>query len=159
MFLKPDFNLNSIYDIDFEKLKEIGIVALFFDLDSTLMKSKSGVFSSQTLNYLEKLKSDFKLAIISNNKNLNYIERAKSQTDIKIYYKAAKPSPKMILKACSDFDITPKQCAMIGDRPLSDIWAGVRAGSTTILVDSISKDEETKIVRFARFLERLSIKT
>ena len=47
---------------------------------------------------------------------------------------------------------------MIGDRPLSDIFGGERAGMTTILVDSISKDEESFIVRFARFLERLTIK-
>ena len=47
---------------------------------------------------------------------------------------------------------------MIGDRPLSDIWAGKKAGTVTILVDSISKEEESPIVRFARFLERLSIK-
>ena len=158
MFLKPDFNLESIYDINFEKLKQMGIKALFFDLDSTLMKSKSGVFSSKTLNYLEKLKSDFSIAIISNNKNLNYIERAKSQTDVKIYSCAAKPSPKTIFKACQEFNIKPIECAMIGDRPLSDIWAGKKAGTVTILVDSISKDEETPIVRFARYIERLSIK-
>lgn len=54
--------------------------------------------------------------------------------------------------------LKPHEVAMIGDRPLSDILGGIRAGMTTILVDSISKDEESPIVRFARFLERLSIK-
>ena len=157
-FIEANYNLESIYDIDILNLKQNGIKALFFDLDSTLMKSKSGKFSFKTLQFLNDLKTNFHLAIISNNTKEAYINLAKSQTDIKIYYKAHKPSPMVLLQACKDFNIEPYEAAMVGDRPLSDILAGIRANMTTILVDSISKDEENKIVRFARFLERLSIK-
>ena len=158
MFLLPNYNLESIYDIDIAELKSIGIKALFFDLDSTLMKSRSGKFSFQTAQFLNDLKTNFKLAIITNNKNINYINKAKSQTDIPIYYEAKKPNPHVLLKACEDFNIDPQDVAMIGDRPLSDILGGINAGMVTILVDSISKEEENFIVRFARFLERLTIK-
>ena len=157
-FIEPSYNIDSIYDIDILSLKENGIKALFFDLDSTLMKSKSGKFSFETLQFLNDLKTKFHLAIISNNPNDDYINLAKSQTDIKIYHKAHKPNPKVLLQACKDFNIEPYQAAMVGDRPLSDILAGKNANMTTILVDSISKEEENKIVRFARFLERLTIK-
>lgn len=158
MFLKPDYNLNSIYDIDIIALKQGKIKALFFDLDSTLMKSKSGKFSFKTIQFLNDLKSNFKLAIISNNSNLEYIKKAQAQTDISIYSVAKKPNPKVLLLACEDLGLNPKEVAMVGDRPLSDILGGINAGMVTILVDSISKEEETKIVRFARFLERLTIK-
>ena len=158
MFLSPNYNLESIYDIDIAELKSIGIKALFFDLDSTLMKSKSGKFSFKSVQLVSDLKTNFKLAIITNNKNFNYINKAKSQTDIPIYYAAAKPNTDVMLTACRDLSIKPQDVAMIGDRPLSDIWGGIRAGMVTILVDSISKDEENFIVRFARFLERLTIK-
>lgn len=158
MLFEPNYNLESIYDIDLAELKDSGIKALFFDLDSTLMKSKSGKFSFQTLQFLNDLKSNFKLAIITNNKNKNYIAKAKSQVDIPIYPCAAKPNPRVLLKACRDLELEPNCVAMIGDRPLSDIFGGERAGMVTILVDSISKDEENFIVRFARFLERLTIK-
>ena len=158
MFLSPNYNLESIYDIDIAELKSIGIKALFFDLDSTLMKSKSGKFSFKTVQFLNDLKTNFKLAIITNNKNFNYINKAKSQTDIPIYYAAAKPNTDVMLTACRELSVDPQDVAMIGDRPLSDIWGGIRAGMVTILVDSISKDEENFIVRFARFLERLTIK-
>lgn len=158
MFIKPDFNLESIYDIDIAELKRRGIKVLFFDLDSTLMKSKSGKFSFRTIQFLNDLKTNFKLAIISNNKNRNYIKSAQSQIDIPIYYRAKKPSPEVLLRACLDFDVTTSEAAMIGDRPMSDILAGVRAQTLTILVDSISKDEENFIVRFVRFLERLTIR-
>lgn len=157
MFLKPNYNIISIYDLDIQKLREDGIQALFFDLDSTLMKSKSGKFSFQMLQFLNDLKTNFKLAIVSNNKNLEYIKQAQSQVDIPIYYRAKKPDTVVLLNACNDLGVSPKNSAMIGDRPLSDILAGVRAGMTTVLVDSISKDEENIIVRLARFVERLTI--
>ena len=158
MFLEPNYDLESIYDIDTMELKSLGIHALFFDLDSTLMKSKSGKFSFQTVQYLNDLKSNFKLAIISNNTNLKYIQRAKAQVDIPVYHSAKKPNPKVLLQACKDLNLHPQNVAMVGDRPLSDIWGGQNAGMTTILVDSISKDEETPIVRLARFIERLTIR-
>ena len=158
MFLEPNYNLDSIYDIDIAELKSIGIQGLFFDLDSTLMKSKSGKFSFQTMQFLNDLKTNFKLAIITNNSNVNYINKAKSQTDIPIYFEAKKPNPRVLLKACRELGLNPDSVAMVGDRPLSDILGGINAGMITILVDSISKDEENFIVRFARFLERLTIK-
>ena len=158
MFLEPNYNIESIYDIDIEELKNNGIKALFFDLDSTLMKSKSAKFSFKTVQFLNDLKSNFKLAIVTNNKNVDYINKAKSQVDIPIYSNAKKPNPKVLLLACKELNVEPKNTAMIGDRPLSDILGGINADMTTILVDSISKDEESPIVRFVRFLERLTIK-
>lgn len=155
--IKPDYIYDSIYDIDIMHLNEIGIKALFFDLDSTLMKSKSAKFSYRTLQFLKDLSVNFKLAIVTNNTKINYIEKAKAQVDIPIYHNARKPSIDAIMRACIDFELQPYEAAFIGDRPLSDILAGKNAGMTTILVDSISKDEESPIVRFVRFLERLTI--
>ncbi len=49
MFLKPDYNLKNVYEIDFTKLKEQGIKCLMFDLDSTVMVSKSSNFLPETV--------------------------------------------------------------------------------------------------------------
>ena len=155
--ITPDYIYDSIYDIDIMKLNEIGIKALFFDLDSTLMKSKSAKFSYKTLQYLKDLSTNFKLAIITNNKNSDYIKKARAQVDIPIYSNARKPSISAIMLACTDYNLQPYEVAFIGDRPLSDILAGKNAGTATILVDSISKEEESPLVRFVRFLERLTI--
>lgn len=158
MFIKPDFNINSIFDIDIMTLEEMNIKALFFDLDSTIMKSKSGKFSFKTLQFLTDLKTNFKVIILTNNKNKQYIKKVKEQTDIPVYFDAKKPNIDVFLKACRDLNVEANKVCMIGDRPLSDILTGKRANATTILVDSISKDEENFLVRFVRFLERLSIK-
>ncbi len=156
--ITPDFNIESIYDIDVLKLQQMGVKALFFDLDSTLMKSKSAKFSYKTLQFLKDLSDNFKLAIITNNKRQDYIKKAKAQTNIPIYFAARKPDITMIMIACNDLDIKPNEAAMIGDRPLSDMLAGKNAKMVTVLVDSISKNEEGILVRFVRFLERLTVK-
>jgi predicted HAD superfamily phosphohydrolase YqeG len=47
MFLKPDVNLKSIYDIDLDELKNQGVKAMLFDLDSTIMASKSAKYTDE----------------------------------------------------------------------------------------------------------------
>lgn len=158
MRIKPDFNLDSIYDIKEEELIQRGVKCIFFDLDSTLMQSKSGKFTEKTLEFLTRLSKNFKIAIISNNCKKHYINKVEEQCDIKIYSNAKKPDTKVLKLACREFEISEKEACMVGDRPLTDILAGKRANMTTILVDSISKDKEGILTRFVRFLERLTIK-
>ena len=64
MRLKPDYIYESIYDIDKNELKQKGIKGIFFDLDSTVMQSKTGKFTKKTLDFHEDQKQDFKVAII-----------------------------------------------------------------------------------------------
>lgn len=158
MFLKPDYNLKSIYDIDLDSLKEQGIKGMLFDLDSTLMASKSGTYAEKTLNWLEKVKSSFFMAVVSNNKNPEYIKKVEAISDFPVLFRANKPSAKPASEFLKQYNINPKDCALVGDRPLTDILCGKFLGCKTILVDSITADTEKPIVRFVRFLERLSIR-
>ncbi len=158
MFLKPDYNLKSIYDINLDELKQKGIKALLFDLDSTLMASKTAFYEEKTLNWLEKVKQDFFIAVVSNNHNPIYMEKVKQVTDFPIAFNAAKPDTKVARALMKQFNLTGATTAFVGDRPLTDTLCGQRLGCTTILVDSISADREKPIVRFVRKLERLSIR-
>lgn len=158
MFLKPDYNLKRIYDINLEELRNSGIKALLFDLDSTIMASKSGVYSEEMLNWLNKVRKDFFIAVVSNNKNEKYIEKVKKISDFPLLFKAAKPDTKHVKEFLNSYNINISDCVLVGDRPLTDILCGKRLGCKTILVDSITADTETKLVRFVRKLERLSIR-
>ncbi len=158
MFLKPDYNLESIYSIDLEELKKQGIKAILFDLDSTIMASKSAKYSEETLAWLEKVKKDFFVAVISNNNNQEYIEKVKAISTFPTVFDARKPRAEIGLKFLKDNNISPKNAVMVGDRPLTDVWFGKRLGCKTILVDSITAKSEKKIVRFVRKLERLCVK-
>ena len=158
MFLKPDYNLKNIFAIDLEELKTKGITALLFDLDSTIMASKSGAYTEETTKWLEKAKRDFFVAVISNNNNPDYIEKVRKISDFPMLFDAKKPKAEEGLKFLKQHSIEPSCAVMVGDRPLTDIWFGKRLVCKTILVDSITADREKKIVRFVRKLERCCIK-
>ena len=134
------------------------IQLIVFDLDSTLMKSKTGFYTQKTLEWLDKFQRDFIVAVLSNNFNKNYIEKVQGLSTFDVVGAANKPNPQVLLEFLKNVRIEPSQAVMIGDRPLTDILAGKRAGCMTILVDSISADEEGLPTRAVRWLERLSIK-
>ena len=109
MFLKPDYNLKNIYEINFEELKTQGIKCIMFDLDSTVMQSKSGRFTKTTLDWFDSFLKDFEVAIISNNKNEQYIEKANQLAPCKVIGWANKPNPEVMgeyLKSINILDLT-----------------------------------------------------
>ena len=158
MLVKPDYNLESIYDINLEELKNMGIKIILSDLDSTVMPSKSGKFPDEVMEWINKVRQDFDFAVISNNKKEDYINTVASQCDFDVVGKANKPSCKVMKEYLFSKNYKPEDAVMVGDRPLTDIVAGKLLGCKTILVDSITKDTEKPIVRFVRFLERLSVR-
>ena len=158
MLVKPDYNLESIYDIDLNELKKLGIKIILSDLDSTVMPSKSGTFPDEVMEWINKVRKDFDFAVISNNKKKDYIEKVASQCDFDVVGRANKPSCKVMREYLISKNYKPEDAVMVGDRPLTDIVAGKLLGCRTILVDSITKDTEKPIVRFVRFMERLSVR-
>lgn len=157
MFLKPDFNLKNIYEINFEELKANGIKCIMLDLDSTVMVSKSATFTEKTLQWFETFSNDFEVAIISNNKNDEYISNVSKIAPCKVIGKADKPNPKVIKDYLATINITPEKAVMIGDRPLTDILVGKLVGCKTILVGSINPTENLP-TRFVRAIERSTIR-
>lgn len=158
MRLVPDYNLKNIYEIDLEELKSKGIKLIMFDLDSTLMVSKSGKYLPETVEWLNKVKQDFSIVVVSNNNRGKYIDNVKSISDFDVLGSCAKPDTKVITEYIKEKGFTPKECVIVGDRPLTDILCGKRLGCMTILVGSINAENEGIPTRFVRWLERLTIK-
>lgn len=159
MIIKPDYDVETLSDINFDELKSKGIKVIMFDLDSTVMPSKSGQFPSEVLDLFKNLEEKgFLLAIVSNNDKKDYMEKVRTQVSFTVIDKAKKPNTKVMKEFLSSKNILPKESVLIGDRPLTDILAGKFLGSMTILVDSITKDTENKLTRIVRALERSVIK-
>ena len=157
MFLKPDYNLKNIYEIDFQELKTKGIKCLMFDLDSTVMVSKSANFLPETVEWFNTFLKDFEVAIISNNKSKEYIENASKIAPCRVIGHANKPNPKVMKEYLESISIEPSCAVMIGDRPLTDILVGKLLGCKTILVGSINPNENLP-TKFVRALERSTIR-
>lgn len=157
MFIKPDYNLENIYKIDFRKLKEQGIKCIMFDLDSTVMKSKSAEFNPDTIAWFNTFINDFEVAIISNNNKKEYIENAAKLAPCRVIGSAKKPNPKIARDYLASIGIEPQEAVMVGDRPLTDILVGKNLGCKTILVGSINPNEGI-LTRIVRAIERMTIK-
>lgn len=157
MFLKPDYNLKNIYEIDFQELKKQGIECIMFDLDSTVMLSKSASFLPETIEWFNTFIKDFEVAIISNNPNKNYIDNASKLAPCRVIGHAKKPNPDAAKKYLDEVGIKPANAVMVGDRPLTDILVGKRLGCKTILVGSINPNENLP-TKFVRALERITIR-
>lgn len=157
MFIKPDYNLKNIYEINFEELKSQGIKCIMFDLDSTVMVSKSAEFLPETVAWFNTFINDFEVAIISNNTKDEYIENASKIAPCRVIGKAKKPNPKVMKEYLDSINIKPCEAVMVGDRPLTDILAGKWLGCKTILVGSINPNENIP-TKFVRALERSTIK-
>lgn len=158
MFLKPDYEIKRIFDIDLEELKAQGINAMLFDLDSTLMASKTAYYSEEVKEWLSTVRNDFFVAIISNNHNPEYTEKVKAITDFPILFNAKKPCAKYAKEFLRTHNVDCEKAVLVGDRPLTDVWCGKKLGCKTILVDSITADTENLPTRFVRKLERLCVK-
>ncbi len=158
MIIKPDYNLKCVYDINLDELKNQGIKVIMFDLDSTIMISKSGCYRPETEEWLNEVKDKFTVAVISNNKSEEYIGKVQALSDFTVIGHASKPNPKKMKQYLNSLGIKPNEAVMVGDRPLTDIVAGKLLGCKTILVDSINAENENRPTRFVRWLERRVIR-
>ena len=157
MFIKPDYNLKNVYEIDFNELKAQGIKCIMFDLDSTVMVSKSATFLPETIEWFNTFIKGFEIAIISNNFSKEYIENASKIAPCRVIGAARKPNPDVMKAYLDEIGVKPSEAVMVGDRPLTDILAGKRLGCKTILVGSINPNENWP-TRFVRALERSTIR-
>lgn len=156
--IKANYFINSIFELLKLNLEEAEIKAILFDLDSTIVKSKTGQITPEVQQLLFELGKKFKLAVISNNYSENYIKKVQSQSKMKIYMAAKKPDIMVINKALSELNVIPEQALMVGDRPLTDILGGKNAGMKTCLTKSISHNTEGFLTRFIRCVEHIFIK-
>ncbi len=152
-FLRP----NLIYDGDvtkvcLEDLKKLDIQGLILDLDNTIMAPKSARLDPTVQSWLEVMKKNFKIVILTNNKKAFYLEAVRQVLDLPVIGFAKKPW--IVEKEVHDILNLPNdKIVIIGDRPLTDIWLGQRFGFKTILVRSLTANIEPKWKYFLRKLE------
>jgi len=160
MFFRPTYLIEGdVTDIQLAKLKADGVRGLIFDLDSTLVAPRSGHVTEDVERWLTEARQTFKVAIVSNNKKEPYLEHIRSLLDMPTIGKAAKPSRKGFYDALTQLGLEPREVAVIGDRPLTDVWGGQRAGMKTVLVWPLKSMNEPSWITFFRKLERLVIKS
>lgn len=144
----------SIYDIDFEALRDAGIHGLVVDLDNTIIPRNSHTASASLKEWLATAKSlGFNICILSNNW-MTRVSRIATQLDLPLVARAAKPRKRAFTMAMEAIGSTVDSTAVIGDQIFTDVFGGNLAGLHTILVVPIS-DQEAPHTRMLRKLERV----
>lgn len=156
--LKPKLYVDSIYQIDFEKLKQRGISGIIIDLDNTITEWDNPHLSDQTFDWFAKMKDAGLKACIASNNNHARVIKAVEKLDIPYVAKANKPRRGAFRKAMEMMKTKPEQTAVVGDQIFTDILGGNRLNLFTILVVPINTKEFIG-TRLVRIVERRVLKS
>ncbi len=152
----PDVYAQSIYTINYKKLKKNGIKCLLFDLDNTIAPYKESEPGQKVKELIARLESDFKVIIVSNS-GKNRLRPFKEKLNVDVAFSSKKPFKTKYKKILSLYKFKIDEVACIGDQLLTDILGANRMGFTSIFVNKIAK-YEMFATRFNRFFEKRILK-
>ena len=153
----PSMYKKSIFDINYDKLKSIGIKCLIFDLDNTIALIDTKLIPEEVKTLFIKLKKDFNIVIISNNTKKR-ISMFCDPIDTTFVSFALKPLTFGFRKIKNKFNYKKEQMCMIGDQLMTDVLVAKRLGLYTILVEPIHLHSDENSTKFNRRLERFVVK-
>lgn len=149
----PSTECNSTYDIDFQRMYDLGYRGIIFDIDNTLIPHGAPA-DEKAIALFEKLREiGFQTLLLSNNKE----PRVKSfceQVGSDYIFKAGKPKKTGYEIAMERMGTTKETTFFVGDQLFTDVWGAKRTGLYSVLVKPIHPKEEIQIV-LKRYLERI----
>lgn len=139
--IKPWRKYNCITDISINEIKSIiknnKIKVIIVDMDGTLKHRKIGLLD-ENKKWISSVKKIANVFIISNANERRTSEIA-NQLDVPYVHLAKKPSKKGFCKILRNKKVKPKECVMIGDALVADIYGAKRVGiEKTILVKDLN---------------------
>ncbi len=153
---RPKIYKKSVFDIDYEKLKNKGITCLVFDLDNTLGLIDNKKCPLRTKKLIKELQKDF-LVLISSNNTKKRIEPYLKELGIGGVHMSMKPLSYSLIKIKKNYGLKKKEMVIIGDQIVTDILAGNKFGILTVLVDPLG-EKDLRITGLNRAVEAKIIK-
>lgn len=154
MLFRPKYTINTIYNLDPQKLNEMGVKAVFSDLDNTLL-AWNKFETAKEMNKLNRrlAKANIKLVVISNN-NAQRVGKVLTPYHIDFVSEARKPLPFAITRKREEMHLQKDQVMMVGDQLITDMQAGNLAGVETVLVKPLVETDKWN-TRINRFFEKI----
>lgn len=153
----PDIYAQSIYRINYDKLKKNGIKLIVFDLDNTIAPVDVKVSSNETFDLMLKIKELGLKPIIMSNSKKERVEPFRNHLEIDSCFLSCKPLKKTYKRIMKVYNLKSDEIACVGDQILTDILGANKMGMTSILVNPISK-KDRKITLLNRKIENIIIK-
>ncbi|MDN6028331.1 MAG: YqeG family HAD IIIA-type phosphatase [Lactobacillus sp.] len=154
MLFQPQFKIDMIYHLDAGQLRQMGIKAVFSDLDNTLLAWNDFETAAKMAELHERLAAaDIQLIVISNN-NFQRVGKVLDPYHIDFVAKAKKPLPLALSKERRRLRLSKSQVLMVGDQLITDIQAGNLAGVGSVLVRPLVTTDKWN-TRINRFFEKI----
>ena len=152
-WLTPDNMLASYRELTPAYLRERGIDVLIMDIDNTLAPYEQALPDERIKAWIGEMQAaGIGLAFVSNN-DWERVELFNDEIGIPAFAKSGKPFGKTLRRVMTLYGTDAAHTAMLGDRLLTDVFAGKHIGATALLVPPI-KDKTTAFWRIKRALER-----
>lgn len=147
--LAPDLHINNIMELTLSYLKSHGIIALFIDIDNTIIDPSNWQVIKGFKEWLDEMtvtenesnneKYKIRICFLSNTFSEPKRDYIKREFGKEVVIKAYKPLPKGFKYAIDRFGLKGKEgnIAIVGDHTLTDILGGNLQGLHTIKVRSV----------------------
>ena len=153
----PKMYKKSISDIDYDKLKNLNIKCLMFDLDNTLLKINKTIPKKAICDLINKLKTNFFVFVVTNNGSSKRVSVAASRLGVNYVKFSMKPFSRGFRIIKNKYNFAKSEMCIIGDQLMTDVLGGNRYGIYTVLVDPLCKEEHA-VTSVNRYLENRKIK-
>lgn len=156
--LIPDEYQKSIYDVDFNKLYELGYRIILTDLDNTLVSYDEKYPTTEVLEFIKKVQEiGFEIIITSNNKKSRVLTFCSKTNLVGIWF-SLKPLKRGFRKALKGKAYKKNEIIVMGDQLLTDVVSGKRCEYYTILIKAIKRKTEKLVTRINRKREIKKLK-
>ena len=149
---KPDMDVKSVYEIDFDSLYKEGIKGIIFDIDNTLVAHDAPCTDESDSLVKSLFDKGFKIFILSNNDE-DRVKLFIKNVYIDYIYKSGKPSAKNYQTAFEKMGLKKEEVIAVGDQLFTDCLGAKNAGIKFIRVGIVSKKEPPHI-KLKRILEK-----
>ena len=150
---RPFCHAKSVYDIDMNFFKKLGIKYLFVDLDNTLDSYRCYDPSQRARNLVKSL-SDIGITtiIISNNRG-HRVSTYANRLGVEFTHSMGKPFSRKLKALIESKGISKDEILMVGDQMITDMRCANGAGLRGVLTDKIVKEDQWT-THINRFFER-----
>ena len=145
----PKVYAQSVYTINYQKLKDNNIKCLLFDLDNTLVPITVKIPTREIKQLFNKLEAMHFKVIILSNATKRRLKNFKEILNVDTSALSFKPHTFKYKKIMQIYKLELEEVAAIGDQLCTDIKGANKLGIISILVNPLSKKERinTKINR------------
>lgn len=151
----PKMYQESIYTIDYKKLKTKKIKCILFDLDNTCVPFYEHKGNTKLKKLFEQLtKMGFKVIIFSNSPKRR-LDKFKDM-GVEYNYSSKKPLKYEFNKIIKKYNYQKEEIIIVGDQIFTDIFGGNRVGINTCLVDPLT-NYDGFLTRITRKIERIKL--